>query len=79
MLCQQCLNRWNLLTTTPGCCCCAPRCAVQGVEVGIGVGVGLSLVIVIYKTAFPRITTLGRLPDTNIYRCVWWRSGWVGV
>ena len=30
--------------------------------------VGLSLVMVIYKSAFPRISTLGRLPGTDIYR-----------
>ena len=39
-----------------------------GVEVGILVGVGVSLVLVIYKTAFPRITSLGQLPGTTIYR-----------
>ena len=39
-----------------------------GVEVGILVGVGLSLVLVLYKTAFPRIAAIGRLPGTNIYR-----------
>ncbi len=39
-----------------------------GVEVGILVGVGVSLVLVIYKTAFPRITSLGKLPETDIYR-----------
>ena len=31
---------------------------------------GLSLVVVIYKVAFPRITQLGRLPGTNIYRSI---------
>ena len=41
---------------------------MQGVEIGIGIGVGLSLLLVIYKTAFPRITTLGRLPGTSIFR-----------
>ena len=40
----------------------------QGVEIGIGIGVGVSLVVVIYRTAFPRITTLGRLPGTSIFR-----------
>ena len=45
-----------------------PSCLPQGVEIGIGIGVGLSLLMVIYKTAFPRITTLGRLPGTTIYR-----------
>lgn len=39
-----------------------------GVEVGILVGVAVSLVLVIYKTAFPRITSLGKLPETDIYR-----------
>lgn len=39
-----------------------------GVEVGILVGVGLSLILVLYKTAFPRISAIGRLPGTNIYR-----------
>ncbi|KAI7843852.1 hypothetical protein COHA_002403 [Chlorella ohadii] len=39
-----------------------------GVEIGIGIGVGVSLVVVIYRTAFPRITTLGRLPGTSIFR-----------
>ena len=40
----------------------------QGVEVGIIVSVCVSLLLVIYKTAFPRITTLGKLPGTEIYR-----------
>jgi hypothetical protein len=29
---------------------------------------GLSLVVVIYKVAFPRISQLGKLPDSRIYR-----------
>lgn len=41
-----------------------------GVEIGILVGVALSLVVLIYKTAFPRIAALGRLPGTSIYRNV---------
>ncbi|PSC69015.1 sulfate transporter [Micractinium conductrix] len=41
-----------------------------GVEIGIAVGVGLSLVLVIWKTAFPRISQLGRLPGTSVYRSV---------
>lgn len=40
----------------------------QGVEIGIGIGVGVSLILVIFRTAFPRITTLGRLPGTSIFR-----------
>jgi len=39
-----------------------------GVEIGLLVGVGVSLVLVLYKTAFPRIASLGRLPGTSIYR-----------
>ncbi|GAB4822844.1 hypothetical protein N2152v2_009890 [Parachlorella kessleri] len=41
-----------------------------GVEIGIGVGVGISLVLMIYKTTFPHIATLGKLPDSNAYRNV---------
>ena len=33
-----------------------------------GIAVGLSLLVVVYKTAFPRIATLGRLPGTDVYR-----------
>lgn len=39
-----------------------------GVEVGIIVSVCVSLVLVIYKVAFPRITTLGKLPGSEVYR-----------
>ena len=41
-----------------------------GVEIGIIVSVCVSLLLVIYKNAFPRITTLGKLPGTEVYRCV---------
>lgn len=41
---------------------------MQGVEIGIIVSVCVSLLLVIYKTAFPRISTLGKLPGTEIYR-----------
>jgi sulfate transporter 4 len=41
-----------------------------GVEIGLGVGLGLSLVLVLYKTSFPRIVEVGRLPGTSIYRNV---------
>ena len=37
-------------------------------EAGIAASVAVSLLLVIYKSAFPRITTLGRLPGTEIYR-----------
>lgn len=39
-------------------------------EIGIIVSVCVSLLLVIYKTAFPRITVLGKLPGTEIYRWV---------
>jgi sulfate transporter 4 len=42
--------------------------ALQGVEIGIIVSVCVSLLLVIYKIAFPRITTVGKLPSTEIYR-----------
>jgi sulfate transporter 4 len=41
-----------------------------GVEIGILIGVAVSLVLVVYATAFPRITSIGRLPGSNIYRNV---------
>jgi sulfate transporter 4 len=39
-----------------------------GVEIGIIVSVCVSLLLVIYKVAFPRITTLGKLPGSEVYR-----------
>lgn len=39
-----------------------------GVEIGLLAGVVVSLVLVLYKTAFPRIASLGRLPGTRVYR-----------
>lgn len=39
-----------------------------GVEIGIIVSVCVSLLMVIYKIAFPRITTLGKLPGSSVYR-----------
>lgn len=52
----------------PFSCSFVLLCPPQGVEVGIIVSVCVSLLLVIYKTAFPRITTLGKLPGTEIYR-----------
>lgn len=46
----------------------ASACLPQGVEVGIIVSVCVSLLLVIYKIAFPRITTLGKLPGSTVYR-----------
>lgn len=42
--------------------------AFLGVEIGIGAAVGISLITFIYKSAFPKISLVGRLPGTDIYR-----------
>ena len=55
---------------TPVCFTIHLLCSTQGVEIGIIVSVCVSLLLVIYRTAFPRITTLGKLPGTEIYRWV---------
>lgn len=39
-----------------------------GVEVGIGVGVGVSLLVVLFRSAFPTVSTLGRIPETLTFR-----------
>jgi sulfate transporter 4 len=41
-----------------------------GVEIGLAIAVGVSLLIVIYESAYPHISVLGRLPGTSIYRNV---------
>jgi len=41
-----------------------------GIEQGIVVGVVLSLAMVIYRSAYPHIASLGKLPNTNYYRNV---------
>ena len=48
--------------------CRVPRLLLQGVEIGIGVGIGVSLALVLFKSTFPSIVVLGRLPGTEIYR-----------
>ena len=40
-----------------------------GVEVGLAISIGLALLMVVYESAFPRISVLGCLPQTTIYRC----------
>ena len=40
-----------------------------GVEKGLAIAIGLSVLIVLYKTGFPHIAVLGRLPGTTVYRC----------
>lgn len=39
-----------------------------GIEQGIMVGVVLSLAMVIYRSAYPHIASLGKVPNTNYYR-----------
>jgi SulP family sulfate permease len=41
-----------------------------GIEQGIIVGVVLSLAMVIYRSAYPHIASLGKVPNTNYYRNV---------
>ena len=51
-------------------CTTAVFTSLAGVETGICCGAGLSLALVLYKTAFPKVTTLGCLPNSTIYRSV---------
>jgi len=41
-----------------------------GIEVGIAVGVVLSLVMVLYRSAYPHVASLGQVPQTSHYRNV---------
>ena len=41
-----------------------------GVEIGLAIAVGVSLLIVIYESAYPHTSVLGRLPGTTVYRNV---------
>lgn len=41
-----------------------------GVEAGLGIAVGLSLLLVIYESAIPLTSVLGRLPGSTVYRNV---------
>ena len=41
-----------------------------GVEIGLAIAVFVSLLIVIYESAYPHTSVLGRLPGTNVYRNV---------
>lgn len=40
-----------------------------GVDIGLGISIGTSVVLALYKSAFPKTSMLGRLPDTTVYRC----------
>ncbi len=39
-----------------------------GVDIGLGISIGTSVVLALYKSAFPKTSMLGRLPDTTVYR-----------
>lgn len=41
-----------------------------GVEIGLAIAVGVSLLIVLYESAYPHTSVLGRLPGTRHYRNV---------
>jgi len=41
-----------------------------GVEIGLAIAIGLSVGIVLYKTGFPHMAVLGRLPSTTVYRYI---------
>ena len=41
-----------------------------GVEIGLAIAVCVSLLIVVYESAYPHTSVLGRLPGTNVYRNV---------
>ena len=42
-----------------------------GVEIGLAIAIGTSVVLVLYKTGFPHMAVLGRLPQTTVYRSVY--------
>ena len=39
-----------------------------GVDIGLGVSIGVSVVLALYKSAFPKTSVLGQLPETTVYR-----------
>ena len=41
-----------------------------GVEIGLAIAVGVSLLIVIYESAYPHTSVMGRLPGSTVYRNV---------
>lgn len=41
-----------------------------GVEIGLAIAIGTSILLVLYKTGFPHMAVLGRLPQTTVYRNV---------
>ncbi|EIE25728.1 sulfate permease [Coccomyxa subellipsoidea C-169] len=41
-----------------------------GVDLGLGISIGLSIVLALYKSAFPKTSVLGQLPETSVFRNV---------
>ena len=39
-----------------------------GVEIGLAIAVGVSLLLVLYESAYPHTSVMGRLPGTTVYR-----------
>lgn len=40
-----------------------------GVDLGLAISIGLSVVLALYKSAFPKTSVLGQLPETSVFRC----------
>ena len=45
-------------------------CLFVSIDMGLALGLALSVVFLFTRTAFPVISTLGRLPGTEFYRDV---------
>ncbi len=43
-----------------------------GVDIGLGISIGVSVILALYKSAFPKTSVLGRLPETTVFR--YWSS-----
>lgn len=41
-----------------------------GVDLGLAISIGLSIVLALYKSAFPKTSVLGQLPETTVFRFV---------
>jgi len=60
------VHRFDFLVWSVACLCTM----FLGVESGLGIAVGLSLLFIIYESAIPITTVLGRLPGSTNYRNV---------
>eukprot|EP00668_Euglena_longa_P046211 GGOE01061895.1.p1 GENE.GGOE01061895.1~~GGOE01061895.1.p1 ORF type:complete len:785 (+),score=210.54 GGOE01061895.1:32-2386(+) len=60
------VNKFDCLVFTTACICVM----FLGVEYGLAVAIGVSLAIVILYSAFPQVTILGNVHDTEVYRNV---------